>query len=266
MTVTYLTGYGTTRRTLAELKAWSRFAMIHPEVQRRVIALMDAARANGVDLGIGGGFRTYEEQKSLFLSRHNQVASGGCCGFEGKRYALVSGMAHAAPPYRSYHEGTVSLNGTLYGVALDMVNWQNGWMENNLAAYGMRSFATLSGNIEPWHIQPASFPSSRAAYDPNVHILTAIQLPNVTPPPTGVIDVPTPTLRLGSTGTEVKELQSHCRFWGWYPATAAIDGSFGPVTDGAVKKLQAAAKVGQDGVYGPVTATAYTNWLKAMGS
>lgn len=265
MSVTYRTGYGTTRRTLAELQAWSRFSNLHPEIQRRVVALMDAARAVGVDLGIGGGFRTEQEQLSLFLSRHNEVASGGCCGYNGERYALVAGMAHAAPPFKSYHEGTVNVGGVLKGVALDMVGWENGWMEKNLAAYGLRSFATLSGNIEPWHIQCVEFPASRTQYDPNLHTMKTWTLPNApAPAPTGTVDVPTPTLRIGSTGSEVKELQSHCRFWGWYPATATIDGSFGPVTDGAVKKMQALLKLTQDGVYGPVTAGAYTNWMKAM--
>ena len=267
MTVTYRTGYGTTRRTLSELRAWSRFAGLHPEVQRRVIALMDAARAHGVDLGIGGAHRTEQEQLSLFLSRHNQVASGGCCGYNGKRYNIVAGMAHAAPPFRSYHEGTINVNGALRSVALDMVGWENGWMEKNLAAYGMRSFASLSGSMhEPWHIQPslAELPTARSQYDPKLHTLRTWTLPTVTPPPSGAVDVPTPTLRIGSVGTEVRELQSHCRFWGWYPATAAIDGDFGSVTDGAVKKMQAATKQAQDGVYGPVTAGAYTNFLKAM--
>lgn len=265
MTVTYRTGYGTTRKTLAELKAWSRFAMIHPEIQKRVIGLMDAARINGVDLGVGGGFRTEQEQLNLFLSRHNQVASGGCCGYNGKRYALVAGMAHAAPPYKSYHEGTVNVNGKLYGLALDMVGWENGWMEKNLAAYGMRSFAAFTGSMhEPWHIQNVEVPSSRSQYNPNLHTIKVWTLPTVTPPPSGVVDVPTPTLRVGSTGTEVRELQSHCRFWGWYPAAAAIDGSFGRVTEDAVKKMQAATKQTQDGVYGPVTAAAYVNFLKSM--
>lgn len=268
MTVTYRTGYGTQRRTLAELRTWSRFSMLHPEIQKRVIGLMDAARAAGVDLGIGGAFRTEQEQLSLFLSRHNEVGSGGCCSYNGKRYALVAGMAHAAPPFRSYHEGTVRItDGTLRGVALDMVGWENGWMEKHLAAYGMRSFAALSGAMhEPWHIQPVEFPTARSQYSSNLHTLKNWTLPTVTPPPSGAVDVPTPTLRIGSTGTEVRELQSHCRFWNWYPATAAIDGNFGPVTDGAVKKMQAALKLTQDGVYGPVTATAYTNFLKAMSN
>lgn len=267
MTITYRTGYGTERKTLTQLKAWIRFANIHPEIQKRVIGLMDAARAHGVDLGVGGGFRTFEEQKSLFLSRHNRVASGGCCSFEGSRYALVAGMAHAAPPYRSFHEGTISLNSKLYGVALDMVGWENGWMEKNLAAYGLRSFAALSGSMrEPWHIQPIEFPTSRSSYDPKLHTLKNWTLPGINPPTTGAVDVPTPTLRIGSTGTEVRELQSHCRFWGWYPSTAAIDGDFGSVTDGAVKKMQAILKITQDGVYGTVTAEKYRQHLIALAN
>jgi len=268
MTVTYRTGYGTARKTLAELRAWIRFSNLHPEIQRRVVALMDAARVNGVDLGIGGGWRSEQEQLSLFLSRHNLVATGGCCGYNGKRYALVAGMAHAAPPFRSYHEGTVKgPDGVLRGVALDMVGWENGWMEKHLAAYGLRSFAALSGSMkEPWHIQPIEFPTARTSYDPNLHTLKTWTLPNVVPPPSGAVDVPTPTLRMGSTGTEVRELQSHCRFWDWYPVTAAIDGSFGAVTDTAVKRMQSALKLTQDGVYGPVTATAYANFLKALNN
>lgn len=268
MTVTYRTGYGTTRRTLAELREWSRWKFLHPEVQRRVLALMDSARAFGVDLGVGGAFRTEQEQLSLFLSRHNEVASGGCCGYNGKRYALVAGMAHAAPPYRSYHEGTVKTSdGILRGVALDMVGWENGWMEKNLAAYGMRSFASLSGSMhEPWHCQPVEFPTSRASYSPTLHTLKTWALPSVVPAPSGAVDIPTPTLRVGSIGTEVRELQSHCRFWNWYPSTAAIDGSFGSVTDGAVKKMQAALKLTQDGVYGPVTAEAYRKFLVALAN
>lgn len=263
MTVTYRTGYGTTRRTLSELLAWSKFAGVHPEVQRRVIALMDGARRVGVDLGVGGAFRTYDEQLALFLSRHNEVASGGCCGFNGKRYALISGAAHAAPPYRSYHEGTVNVNGTLKCVALDMVGWENGWMEANITPYGMKTFTLV--NSEKWHIQPTEFPNSRSSYDPLLHTLKTWALPAPPPSvPSGTVAFPDPTLRSGSTGTEVRELQQHCKFWNWYPYN--VDGSFGPRTVEAVKKMQAVLRITQDGVYGPVTASAYREYLKVMGS
>lgn len=262
MTVTYRTGYGTTRRTLEQLKAWDRFANLHPEFQRRLIALMDEARSFGIDLGIGGGWRSFAEQFGLFDSRHNVVASGGCCNYDGKNWALVPGSAHAAPPYSSYHEGTIDANGKKYAVAVDLVGWENGWVnaEGRLDKFGLRSFATLTGSMrEPWHIQPIELPTSRKNYNPVMHTLKIWKLPQ---PPETLPDVPNPTIRLGSTGTEVKELQQQMAFWRWY--TATIDGSCGAKTVEGIKKLQTAIKVTPDGVYGPVTAQAYQKWLAAM--
>lgn len=265
MAVTYRTGYGTTRRTLAELKAWDRFAGLHPEFQRRLICLMDHARVAGVDLGIGGGLRTVDEQFRLFDSRHDP-ASTGCCSYAGKRWKLVTG-AHAAPPGLSYHEPTIMVNGKLYALAVDLVGWENGWVNQpgRLDKFGLRSFATLSGNIEPWHLQPwtQEIPTSRSNFNQTMHTLKTFALPAV-PAATTAVTVPDPTIRLGSTGTEVRELQSEMRFWGWY--TAAIDGSCGPMTVEGIKKLQAAIKVGADGVYGSVTAEAYKKWKTAMAN
>lgn len=256
MSVTYRTGYGTTRRTLTELRAWTQFAKTHPETQRRLIALMDMSHRYGRDVGIGGGFRSADSQLVLFLDRHYQVASGGCCAYNGRRYALKAGAAHAAPPGRSYHEEC--LNG--FGLAVDLVGWEDGWAETQLASVGLRSFCNLTGAAkECWHVQPLEIPTSRYNYDPAVHIVKVWPLPAATPPEP---DYPKPTLKVGSTGGEVWELQQHLTFWRWY--TVAIDGSFGPMTADAVKKMQAALKVSQDGVYGTVTATAYLAWLKAI--
>lgn len=264
MTATYRTGYGTTRMTLAELRAWFRFAGLHPEFQRRLICLMDHARVAGVDLGIGGGLRTTQEQLALFDSRHNPVASGGCCSYDGKRWALVTG-AHAAPPGRSYHEPTMPLNGKTWAVAVDLVGWENGWVNQpgRLAKFGLRSFAGLAGNDEPWHVQPwtEELPTSRSSFNPTMHTLKTFALPPV-PTATTAVTVPDPTIRSGSTGTEVRELQSELRFFGWYPYT--IDGSCGPRTVEGIKKLQAAVKVSADGVYGTVTADAYRKWKTAL--
>lgn len=266
MTVTYRTGYGTTRRTLADLKAWSRFADIHPEMQRRLLALMDDARVAGIDLGIGGGVRTVAEQFALFDSRHNP-ATTGCCHYDGKTWALVPGAAHAAPPGRSFHEPSVPLNGKLWGVAVDVVGWENGWVNapGRLEKYGLRSFADLSGSMkEPWHLQPIELPSSRSRFDPVMHTLKMWVLPEPAAQQKPPVTVPDPTIKLGSTGSEVKELQMEMKFWGWYKAT--IDGSCGLVTVEAIKKLQAAVRVGTDGVYGPVTAEAYKKWKIALSN
>ena len=96
-----------------------------------------------------------------------------------------------------------------------------------------------------------------------MHTLKVWPLP-VPPPPPQQIDVPQPTIRLGSTGTEVKELQMACKFWGWYPYT--VDGSCGPRTVDAIKRMQAALKQVQDGVYGTKTAAAYLAFLKTLAA
>lgn len=264
MTVTYRTGYGTTRRTLDQLLTWNRFSNIHPEMQRRLIALMDAARAAGVDLGIGGGSRTTADQFAVFDARHNVVPSGGCCSYDAKSWQVVPGAAHAAPPGLSYHEPTVPLGGLLWAVAVDVVGWENGWVNapGRLGKYGLRSFDDRSGaQREPWHLQPLELPSGRSLFDPTMHTLKRWDLPR---PPAPPVTVPDPTIRLGSTGTEVTELQQEMTFWRWYSAT--IDGSCGPKTVEAVKRLQTAVKVGADGVYGPVTADAYRKWKQAVSN
>lgn len=266
MTVTYRTGYGTTRRDLASLNAWDRFAGLHPEFRRRLLALMDDAKVAGIDLGVGGGLRTTAEQFAIFDSRHNP-ATTGCCNYDGKTWALVAGAAHAAPPGRSYHEPTVPFDGKTWAVAVDMVGWENGWMNapGRLEKYGLRSFVNLTGAArEPWHVQPVELPTGRSSFNPTMHTLKKWALPQPASRPNPVTTVPDPTIKLGSTGTEVKELQMEMTFWGWYKAT--IDGSCGPVTVESIKRLQAAVRVGADGVYGPQTADAYRKWKAALAN
>lgn len=255
MTVTYRTGYQTRRRTLQELYAWSEFAGVHPEMQRRLVAWMDACRARGVDAGIGEGIRTTAEQEKAFFDRHHQVPSGGCCGYKGLRYQVDVGEAHTAPPGLSYHEPV--LNGKC--LAVDTVG-HNSTSESLLAGFGLRSFANLTGSArEPWHLQIVEIPTSRVNYNPAVHVIKTWALPAPTVPDP---DYPKPTLREGSTGAEVYELQQHATFWGWY--ASQIDGSFGPRTAEAVRKMQAALRLTQDAVYGPVTADAYLRFLRSM--
>jgi hypothetical protein len=59
-----------------------------------------------------------------------------------------------------------------------------------------------------------------------------------------------PTLQQGATGTFVRTVQFQC---GERGHAVKVDGSYGPLTVAAVKAAQAAAKVAQDGVTGPVT-------------
>jgi hypothetical protein len=242
MAVTYRIGYAQQRVDLAGLRAWSRFAGVHPEIQRRVIAMMDAARAAGVDLGVGGALRTTAEQEQLFLSRHH-VSITGCCWYKLRRYQLNDGAAHAAPPGKSYHEPTI--DGRC--AALDMVGWESGWLERNAGRFAMRTFTEVNG--ERWHIQPTELPASRSSYDPLVHKLnmwSATALPYGAWPTTLK-----PTLRVGDQHDAVRYLErvlneragQHC----------AIDRVFDAGTAVAVRNLQSFFGLVVDGVVGSQT-------------
>ena len=78
-----------------------------------------------------------------------------------------------------------------------------------------------------------------------------------TPPPSPVAscDPNSPTLRMGSTGDKVSELQSHLTQLGFGELLGppGIDGKFGPLTQNAVKAFQRDNGLKIDGVVGPMT-------------
>ncbi|MCU0542085.1 MAG: peptidoglycan-binding protein [Oscillatoriaceae cyanobacterium Prado104] len=60
-----------------------------------------------------------------------------------------------------------------------------------------------------------------------------------------------PTLKRGSTGSAVKELQQLLFHWGYY--YGAIDGIFGPYVESAVKGYQHRVFLTEDGIVGSLT-------------
>ena len=70
-------------------------------------------------------------------------------------------------------------------------------------------------------------------------------LPKPTGKYTGVI--PVPTLKYGSEGIAVKNLQS---FLNWYGCKLTVDGEFGSATEAAVKLFQKSEGISSDGIYG----------------
>lgn len=260
----YMTGYNGATKNLTELKAWSHWQGLDAEMQRRVLAMMDASIIAGRPIGIGSIYRSTQQQTDLFLSRHFAVSSGGCCGWNGKRYALRSGMAHAAPPGQSYHEPTTPLGKAL---ALDMVGDLR-YMDTICKAYGLQHFALI--NSEPWHIQGTDYPTGRSRYVASIHHpLKPYPLPAPPKPAATKIYAPTPTLRQEGPNNElqVRALQHACNFWGWrdaYGQVLIVDGVFAAKTNQAVRNMQKALGIVIDGVYGPVTAQAFQKFLDFM--
>jgi hypothetical protein len=98
------------------------------------------------------------------------------------------------------------------------------------------------------------FSGSKAAAPP-------VTTPTTRPPPkttsaattatTPAATAPSQTLSPGATGSEVKKLQQSLAALGYDPGTP--DGNYGPSTQTAVEKFQAANNLATDGVVGPET-------------
>jgi hypothetical protein len=109
--------------------------------------------ASGGKVGIGGGFRSSAQQRSLFLSRYSRTSDKTGTFWDGAYWKKNSGVADAAPPGMSMHE---------IGLAADLTGDLN-WVQENAAKYGLKTFANV--NNEPWHVQPAELPNSRRQYE-----------------------------------------------------------------------------------------------------
>ena len=153
---TYMVGYSTPPRrlTFAELEQRRDWYMLDPEFRRRLIAMFDAS--NGT-VGIGGGWRSAEAQRQLFLTRYYPDPDGSV-SWDGRRWSKRSGVASAAPPGRSYHEETTRDGKAL---AADLIGDLN-WVGVNAGRFGLHDFSDV--NDEPWHVQPVEIPNSRTRY------------------------------------------------------------------------------------------------------
>jgi hypothetical protein len=134
--------------SLAEIKNKASFKRLHPTMQQRLLAMM---RENP-NVGFGGGYRSGDSQKQMFLSRYRRTDEKTGIYWDGSYWEHVRGAA-AAPPGRSMHE---------IGLAADLTG-DTAWVTRNAARFGLKNFATV--NNEPWHVQPAELPNSRSEYE-----------------------------------------------------------------------------------------------------
>ncbi|MDB9372945.1 peptidoglycan-binding domain-containing protein [Nodularia sphaerocarpa] len=106
--------------------------------------------------------------------------------------------------------------------------------------------AKLLEKISKRHFSPGSLilaQNSRTLASESNSVKVAARSPRFT-------GQPLPTLRFGNSGTSVRILQKLLVSNGY---TVRVDGSFGPLTETAVKAFQNQRRVGVDGIVGPVT-------------
>lgn len=112
--------------------------------------LSQLLQAGGGQVWLGNGWRSHEQQKTLFLSRHH-VDPNGDISYNGQKWSLNQGESPAAPPYNSWHEEGKAADLEGPGVT-------NGWLAANAGKFGLRTFGSVNG--EPWHVQPSNIPGS----------------------------------------------------------------------------------------------------------
>ena len=107
---------------------------------------------------------------------------------------------------------------------------------------------------------PTTTPSTTRTTTTSRVTTTASTTPPTNPSP---LPVPTTTLKTGSNGAQVKQLQRALAQLGYKPGT--VDGIFGPNTEAAVMRLQTSSKLAADGVVGPLTLAALGKALRNAG-
>lgn len=140
-------GYGDQKVTISDLQSKSTYSKLHPTFRGRLEKMM----ADNPAVGVGGGYRSPEEQERMFRSRYTPTSEKTDTFWNGQYWKHTSG-APAAPPGKSMHE---------IGLAADLVGDLD-WVQKNAAKYGLKTFNHLG---EPWHIQPAELPGSRSEYE-----------------------------------------------------------------------------------------------------
>lgn len=140
-------GYGNETKPRSQLESSSTFSNLHPTFKQRLLRMISDNPA----VGIGEGFRTSAQQERMFLDRYRPTSEKTDIYWRGSYWRKVKG-ANAAPPGRSMHE---------IGLAADLVGDVD-WVVKNASKYGLKTYEKLG---EPWHIQPADLPGSRAEYE-----------------------------------------------------------------------------------------------------
>lgn len=144
------------RVSIAYVKSRYDFKNMNPKMQERLLNLM----RDNPDIGWGGGVRSSDAQKEMFLSRYNPHPTKEGSDWEwpkdsGRYWKKKDGVNPAAPPGSSMHE---------LGLAADLAG-NLSKLTKVAAKYGLKHFSNMTSGSEPWHVQPAELPDGRASYE-----------------------------------------------------------------------------------------------------
>lgn len=242
---------------------------MHHLASRGMRAMVAAMGRAGFAVRATGTYRTWDRQLQLFIARYEPCSYATWLATpttRRKRWPAATTLGYSSQWWRKRlingsYPATAAVPGTSnhgLGLAVDFAQELDGdpapesvstgmvqWLVANAATYGYG--AELDS--EPWHWRYWAGDRLPAA-------VIEFERGDVLGP------TPIPTIREGVTGPEVGKLQQHLKWWGYYPYN--VDSSCGPRTVEGIRQLQGKLGVGQDGIYGPVTAVAYTRLVDSL--
>lgn len=193
-----------------------RMGQVKGVVQKNVLQVIGLSYEEGIYVQISSGYRTFEDQATLYgQGRPDYVWNGRSYGREGNI------VTHARPGESVHNEGRAV---DFFLVTSDgkRALWKvdEKW----------RRVAEIAKEIGfLWGGDWASFPDY-----PHLEWPVSIR----------------PFLQRGDTGRSVSEIQRNLNIHGY---CLQVDGSFGPITESAVKQFQEDHAIEIDGIVGPVT-------------
>lgn len=214
-------------------------------------------RETGRGLTYTGCYRSYVQQRNLFIGRYEKVSYATYLLLPKERRKVWKAIPQASPhhadnPSTTYWSLKKGPNGNYYAMAASPGTSNHGWglavdlavgaSPSQAVRLGAADSAWLEANLErfgfsyevpsePWHVH---YFAGDAGVDVSV--------------PSGGQRL---VLRMGSVGEAVRMLQARLNIVSG--ETLKVDGLFGSMTDAAVRRFQRASGIVVDGIVGPVT-------------
>lgn len=229
---------------------------LHVNAARAFESMAAAAKTAGFSFvwTYGGTYRSLQSQIALFERRYDRDyvegrnVKTGARTWNGVRYYKKKGVAAAATPGKSNHGWGLAIDLALDKDPTDGINPEDAvsiapalnWLKVHAKEHGFS--AELAS--EPWHwryVAGDNIPEAVREFERNGS-------PAQSPEPSPKAD--RPTLRIGSTGDDVRLLQSALRARGF---TITVDGVFGQQTDRTVRAFQQRVGIVVDGIVGRQT-------------
>jgi len=230
-------------------KSKEKLTMVHPELAKRVEAVIEDLGLQGIEARVVQGLRTYAAQDVLFAQGRTTPGE----------------IVTQARGGHSNHN---------FGLAVDLAIFKNGKVDwddipsyQAIGAAGKKQGLHWGGQFKKFidlpHLElpgptiatcrhlfetgglPAVWKAANAAN--NIHTLPGITVP---PSPFPATQPPQPELKIGATGDAVRRLQLALRSHG---ELVDVDWTFGPATEKAVKSFQLRKHLRPDGIAGPNT-------------